>query len=102
MREGADFCQGCTDAKRERELDRKRAYWHQGPVLARPVDQAAFWLRKQLRRGPVESRELKRRAASLGISLRTLRRAAEKLDVRYDHYGSEQGRGRHRTRWRLP
>jgi hypothetical protein len=100
LRPDEDLCSTCQGERRERELEGKRR-WQRSRSRrgATPRQGAATWLKQELRRGPLPSNEVKRRAREAGYELATLQRA--RTDVEIAHWREGQGRD-HRTWWSLP
>jgi 5S rRNA maturation endonuclease (ribonuclease M5) len=66
------------------------------------IDEAADFLRDELRDGPVEAKQVFSDAKSLGIYERTLNRAKSKLRITSKREGESGKRGIARVKWQLP
>lgn len=94
------LCRSCR--RRLVELDRedKAAWWRRrGGAKVSAVQGATTWLKAELRKGPVRSSEIKRRARDAGISTTTLQRARVAAGVTHRRQGNGPD---HRTVWELP
>lgn len=99
IEELADHCAECTAERQERVRAAKRDWWHNRSLAATKRERAASWLVTTLRRGPLQSVAVYAKASRVGISTRTLQRAARDVGVVHERRG--QGR-EHHVVWRLP
>lgn len=95
------LCDRCEQEQEQLYRESKRLSWHrrQERLQKRSGFEAAVaWLKVELRHGPRPSKQLKARARTAGISIRTLQRAGRELGVEVSREG---WRGEHTTMWAL-
>ena len=105
---GRSFCDDCAkDRHRESKNDWHHRQTDYGALVAnlggkaRLVHAAKRWIKGQLRKGPLDARELNRRAAEAGISTKTLKRARAELSSSHHILLEREGLARGATQWRL-